>query len=168
VERDYHGEKVVFVGKVKDPASLSLDELTRILQRMRETPLEEIKEFRRLQKISNLPWPVRRVLWWLAMNIGRQRANFLGTFGISVYSSMGAESLHPLSPTTTLLNYDRIGADGSVNVRIVYDHRVMDGALINRVLSKLESQFAGAVLGELLEMANTRALPGPAIYKQAI
>lgn len=168
VERDYLGEKVVFVGKVKDPASLSLDELTQVLQRMRETPLEKIKEFRRLQMISDLPWPVRRVLWWAAMNIGRQRANFLGTFGISVYSSMGAESLHPLSPTTTLLNYDRIGVDGSVNVRIVYDHRIMDGALVSRILTRLESQLTGAILGEVLELANTPPLSGPAIYKQAI
>jgi hypothetical protein len=168
VERDYLGEKVVFIGKVKDPASLSLDQLTRILQGMRETPLEEIKDFRRLQMISDLPWPVRRVLWWLAMNLGRQRGNFLGTFGISVYSSTGAESLHPLSPTTTLLNYDRIGNDGTVNVRLVYDHRVMDGAMVSRVLSNLETQFAGAILKELLDLANTSPLSDPAIYKKAI
>jgi hypothetical protein len=168
VERDYQGEKVVFTGKVKDPASLPLEELSRILQSMRETPLEQIKDFRRLQKISDLPWPVRRALWWLAMNIGRQRANFLGTFGISVYSSMGAESLHPLSPTTTLVNYDRIGSDGTVNVRIVYDHRVMDGASVARVLTNLETQLAGPIQTELLDLANTLPISGPSVYNRAI
>ena len=69
---------------------------------------------------------------WLGLNIARQRANFFGTFQLSVYSALGAESLNPLTPLTTLLNYGPIGEDGSVNVRIHYDHRVMDGANVAR------------------------------------
>jgi hypothetical protein len=168
VEREYLGEKVVLIGKVKDPASVSLAKLTQILRSYLETPLEEIKDFQRIQSVSALPWPLRRALWWLAMNLGRQRGNFLGTFGISVYSSTGAESLHPLSPTTTLLNYDRIGDDGTVNVRLVYDHRVMDGASVSRVLTNLETQFAGAILTELLNLAGTLPETGPPLYKKAI
>ncbi len=48
----------------------------------------------------------------------------MGTFGVSVYSGLGARSLHPISPLTTTLNYGTIGKDGDVSVRIVYDHRV--------------------------------------------
>ena len=38
----------------------------------------------------------------------------------------------------TLLNYGPIGEDGSANVRIHYDHRVMDGANVARALERFE------------------------------
>ena len=48
------------------------------------------------------------------------------------YSNLGAESLHPLSPLTTTLTYGVVRPDGTVPVRVVYDHRVMDGGTIAR------------------------------------
>jgi hypothetical protein len=36
---------------------------------------------------------------WVGLKIGRQRGNFIGTFGVSVDSALDAESLHPLSRT---------------------------------------------------------------------
>jgi len=78
---------------------------------------------------------LRRLIWWSGLNIGRQRARYFGTFGLSVYSALNAESLHPLTPLTTLLNYGVIDRDGNVNVRIIYDHRVLDGADAARFMS---------------------------------
>ncbi len=93
---------------------------------------------------------MRRLLWWYGLNVGgHKRAKRLGTFGVSVYSGLGAESLHPLSPLTATLNYGVIGADGQVSVRIVYDHRVMDGATVARALGYLETVLNGAILEEL-------------------
>jgi pyruvate/2-oxoglutarate dehydrogenase complex dihydrolipoamide acyltransferase (E2) component len=63
----------------------------------------------------------------------------MGTFGLSVYSGLGAESLHPLSPLTTTLNYGVISARGAVTVRVTYDHRVMDGTTVARALARLET-----------------------------
>jgi len=34
---------------------------------------------------------------------GYRKATWLGTFAVSVYSSLGAESLHPLTPLTTMV-----------------------------------------------------------------
>ena len=86
---------------------------------------------------------------WLGLNLGRQRANFFGTFQLSVYSALGAESLNPLTPLTTLLNYGPIAEDGSVNVRIHYDHRVMDGANVARALEKFEKILNSVVAEEV-------------------
>ena len=79
-----------------------------------------------------------------------------GTFALSVYSSLGAESLHPLSPLTTTLTYGPIGRDGRADVRLVYDHRVLDGATVARALARLEAALTGPVLGELREAAPAR------------
>src|SRR5207302_6310815 len=105
----------------------------------KDEPLESIGFFRRALAISRLPRALRRFIWWVGLNSsGYKRARNLGTFGVSVYSGLGAEGLHPPSPLTTTLNYGVIGEDGAVDVRIIYDHRVMDGSTIARALAELE------------------------------
>jgi hypothetical protein len=148
-ERRTGAEVEVFAGRIKDPASRSLAELVEILRRFNEAPLAEIKEFRRVLVLGRLPWPLRRFLMWLGLNIGRRRANFFGTFALSVYSALGAESLRPLAPCTVVLNYGVIAPDGTVNVRLNYDHRVMDGATVARALQTFERILAQTIVSEL-------------------
>ena len=144
VERDFGGEKGVFIGKVKDPAARSLLELDAVLDHFRTAPIRDVKDFRRALFVASFPRPVRRLVWWAALNSGRQRGNYLGTFGVSVYSALGAESLHPISPCTTTLR-----PAGDLDVRLVYDHRVLDGATVARALERLERQLAEVLPGEL-------------------
>jgi hypothetical protein len=98
---------------------------------------------------GRLPWPLRRLLMWIGLNIGRQRANFFGTFALSVYSALGADSLRPLAPCTVVLNYGVIAPDGTVDVRFNYDHRVMDGAVVARALQSLERILTHTIVAEL-------------------
>jgi hypothetical protein len=78
-----------------------------------------------------------------------------------------AESLHPLMPVTTLLNYGIIDADGTVNVRIIYDHRVMNGATVARALNRLEEILTTIVLDELRDMAGSAKPGSPALVASA-
>ena len=52
-------------------------------------------------------------------------------------------------PVTTVLDYCVFADDGSVDVRIIYDHRVMDGATVARVLARLEDVLTGPILEEI-------------------
>ncbi|MDB5306336.1 MAG: hypothetical protein JWO38_538 [Gemmataceae bacterium] len=149
IEREYAGEQAVFGVKVKDPARLPVTEIGAQLREATTVPVESSKSFRRTLRIAGWPRPLRRLMWWVALNVGRQRANYFGTFGVSVYSALGAESLHPLSPLTCTLNYGPISADGGVDVRVVYDHRVMDGATVARALARLEEVLNGTIRDEL-------------------
>jgi len=155
VEREYGDEPVLFSTLIKDPAARSLSDIGRLLDHAMTAPIDSIKDFQRVMRISALPRPLRRLLWWLGLNIGRQRSNFFGTFAISVYSALNAESLHPLTPLTTVLNYGVIGDDGDVNVRIVYDHRVMDGATVARALARLEEILNTRIVEELKLLAKS-------------
>jgi hypothetical protein len=137
---------------IKDPAKQSLRDLGRTLQHASTAPINEIKDFRRSLRIARLPRPLRRLVWSIGLNFGRQRANYFGTFALSVYSALNAESLHPLTPLTTLLNYGVIGSDGSVNVRIIYDHRTLNGATVARALARLEDILNSVVADELRSM----------------
>ncbi|MBD9595303.1 hypothetical protein IB270_20850 [Ensifer sp. ENS05] len=152
-EREHEGERVVLLSTIKQPERRSLAELSALLQEARSRPVLEIREFRRALKIARLPAPLRRLLMWLSLNMGRQRGHRFGTFQLSVYSGLGAESLNPLTPLTTIFNYGPIGDDGSVTVRIHYDHRVMDGANVARALARFEEILNGEIADEVAELS---------------
>jgi len=160
VERDYDGEPAVFFGHISSPAKLSVYQVHAKIRELSEAPIESIKQYRKVLMHSKLPTWLRRFGMSLGLNISRTRAGLFGTFGVSVYSSLGAESLHPISPLTTTLTYGVIPASGEVDVRLVYDHRVLDGATVARVLAKLEEQLNGAVLAELRAVTEMARLAG--------
>ncbi|OWK43748.1 Pyruvate/2-oxoglutarate dehydrogenase complex, dihydrolipoamide acyltransferase (E2) component [Fimbriiglobus ruber] len=149
VEREYEGEPAVFFGRVWNPAKLPLAEVHSRIREFAEDPIEDISSFRKLLSFARLPRPLRRLGMWLGLNISRTRPGQFGTFGLTAYSSLGATSLHPLSPLSVTLTYGVVGADGAVDVRIIYDHRVMDGATVARALARLEDELTGPILYEL-------------------
>ncbi len=158
IEREYEGENAVFWGHLRRPEQQSLRELHTQLRRFKEEPLRSFGLIRRMLLVGRFPRPLRRLAWWLGLNFsGRKRAAYMGTFGISSYSGLGAESLHPISPLTTTMNYGTIDAEGGVTVRIVYDHRVLDGAVVARVLVCLEDVLNQEIVAELEQEANLRA-----------
>ena len=152
-ERDWNGEMVILTTLMRSPETLPIRDLSERMKKTKDLPIESNRDFRRMFALARLPMPLRRLAWWLGLNIGRQRGNYFGTFGITVYSGLGAESLHPLSPLTATMNYGVIAKDGSVNVRIMYDHRVLDGSMVARTLGKMEEKLHGEVLAELKAMA---------------
>jgi hypothetical protein len=151
IERDYNGEPGILPVYIKDPTRESLHHIAEQIEHASHAPVEQLKRFRRLIWLARLPTPVRRVAWWIGLNWGRQRGNYFGTFAVSVYSALGAESLHPLGPVTTLLNYGVISNSGEVDVRVIYDHRVMNGTTIARALERLEEILNSAMVEELNE-----------------
>jgi hypothetical protein len=158
-EREYDGEQAVLLSLIKCPERLSIPQLEASIHAARSLPIMEVREFRRALRMARAPAPLRWLLMWLGLNIARQRAKFFGTFQLSVYSGLGAESLNPLTPLTTLLNYGPIGKDGSVSVRIHYDHRVMDGANVARALERFEKILNGTVATEVVLLAQSVATP---------
>jgi hypothetical protein len=160
IERQLDGEDAVFFELIHDPELRSIPELDRHLRALKEQPIEQVPAFRRLLLFSRVPRPLRRLLWWLGLNFFmRKRAQLYGTGGLSVYSSLGAASLHPISLLPTTLNYGVIDAEGNVDVRLTYDHRVLDGATVARALAELEQVLHTAILTELRALAGT-ALEG--------
>jgi hypothetical protein len=149
IERQWQGENAVFFGHVRSPETQTLAGLDQHLRAFKEEPIEKFGMFRRALQIAKYPRPLRRFVWWYALNVnGKKRGKRLGTFGLSVYSGLGSESLHPISPLTTTLNYGVI-EDGWVTVRVVYDHRVMDGGTVARAQARLEEMLNGEIVHEL-------------------
>jgi hypothetical protein len=163
IERWLGGEEVICYAQFPCPEGQSIADLDAALRRHKTAPLEDISSFRTQLAISRLPRPLRRLVWWLGLNlIGRTRAYFYGTFGVTAVSSLGAELLTILSPLSTTLTYGVFAPDGSVAVRLVFDHRVMDGANAARALAELEQVLTGEILTELEPVILRRpSWPGP-------
>jgi hypothetical protein len=149
IERDHDGEAALLLARIKQPESKGLAELDQTVRQLKDAPARDVRDFRRALLVARLPLPVRRVLWWLGLNIGRQRAGYYGTFAISVLGSQGVEIVHAVSLWTLLLSYGPIAADGDVEVVISFDHRVMDGGAIARMLARLEATLNGAIAAEI-------------------
>lgn len=162
IEREHGGETGLLFYRIRRPDTLPLAEISRMIRSAATLPLDRVSSFRRAIWVSRLPLPLRRILWWLTLNIGRLRGNYFGTFGVSVYSNLGAESLHPISPLTTVINYGEIAPNGSVAVRAIYDHRVMDGTTIARALRRLEETLTTAIADELRASAPPQGVRAPA------
>ena len=112
LEREYQGEEGIFVGLFRAPEEQTLAELQAHLDWYKDTPLEEIGFYRQALRVSRAPWPVRRFLWWSTLEAsGFKRAKRFGTFGLSSYGALQAESLHPISPLTTTMTYGPIDRD---------------------------------------------------------
>lgn len=161
-EREHDGEEGIFVGLFRAAENPTLGDLQAAVNWYKNSPPAEIGIYRQALRISRLPRPLRRFLWWSTLNIsGFKRAKRFGTFGLTTYGALGAESLHPISPLTTTLTYGPIDpVTGQVVVKLVYDHRVLDGAFIARRLEDLEHALRGPVLDELrVGSAETRLAP---------
>ena len=150
IERSYQGEPGVFVGLFRAPERQTIDQLQDALTWYKNQPLENVGIYRRALRVSRAPTPVRRLLWWSTLNIsGYKRAKRFGTFGLTSYGALGAESLHPISPLTTTLTFGPISESGDVVVKLIYDHRVLDGAYIARRLRDIETALTVDILNEL-------------------
>ncbi len=150
VERTYDSEAAVFFGQLRKVESYSLKGIDQLLRGFKEDPIDSIGLYRRALGFTRLPRLVRRFAWWVSLNwSGAKRASRMGTFGLSVYASLGAASLHPLSPLSYVLNYGVMDDAGRIDVRLVYDHRVADGAVIARALATMEDLLNGPILEEL-------------------
>lgn len=157
IERQYQGQPGVFFGQITTPENRSLDSIDRTVRKLKEVPVEEIPSFRSAMRLNRVPAPLRRWIWWLGLNTdGLARAQHFGTFGISVVAAYGAASLTLLSPLTTTINYGVFREDGTIDVRLMYDHRVMDGAFVARRIVELEDILRKEIAAELREIAKHR------------
>jgi hypothetical protein len=157
IGRRFGDEDAVLFGHLRAPEQRSLADLDARLGWLKAAPLHEVSEFRQLIRLSRLWRPLRRLAWWYGLNTsGPRRVKRFGTFGLSVISGLGVETMHLIAPATTVLSYGPIAADGSADVLFTFDHRVYDGVTVARALARMEELLHGPLLAELNGLAQRR------------
>jgi hypothetical protein len=151
IEREHDDENVVFFVQVRRPEQRSLESLNRLIQTCKERPVESVKFFRRALRMSKVPWPFRRLSWWVSLNLfGKLRCHNYGTFSITSVSSAGGGVFAMPTLLTASLHYGLFDKNGMLPMRITFDHRVLDGGFVARAMVELEQVLLTDILHELL------------------
>ena len=154
VERDWHGEPAVLILPLRQPEHLPLSEIDRRLKKAKSDPLRDIPAFRRTLRIARYPLPLRRLLFWLGLRVVPPwRERHFGTIAVSSVITAGAEITSALTPLTGYLTFSTVEADGSVTLRLMFDHRVLDAAQAARYLVAFEQSLRREILQELQSIA---------------
>lgn len=149
VARIEDGQDCVLLQKVPTPDTLLLAEIDAQIRHAKEAPVGEVPAFRKILQVTRLPLPLRRLMWLIGLNFGRQHANWFGSFGVTSVAAFGTGKLYALSPGPYILSYGVTKQDQTIDVVIRWDHRVTDGALIAKTLTRLEQVLNTEIAAEL-------------------
>jgi pyruvate/2-oxoglutarate dehydrogenase complex dihydrolipoamide acyltransferase (E2) component len=154
LDRVRNGQRIVASVPLRDvdarsPADIQLDVI-----RFRDTPLDELPEFRGLLLMHRLPawlgWP----LFAAAVRDPRRRQKVLGTFAVSSLGHRAVNGFHAVGGTALTFNVGQIrevpvarrAGDGPAVVAVApvmrlnmaFDHRVLDGAAAAEILTAVK------------------------------
>jgi hypothetical protein len=149
VEREIAGETGLLLARFRHPADTPIAVLHVGIRTAKTGKLSANRAFLRALRLARLPLPLRRLLLWIGLNIGRQVPNFFGSFAISVLGGQGATIRDTIAVWPGFLSYGPIAADGTVDVVLSVDHRVIDGGPAARAIRIIGETLNGAVLDEL-------------------
>jgi hypothetical protein len=149
IARVEDGEDCVLPQKVPTADQLPLAEIDAMIRHAKDAPIADVPAFRKILLATRLPLPLRRLIWLIGLNIGRQRANYFGSFGVTSVAAYGAGELHAISPGPFILSYGAVAADQTIDVVIRWDHRITDAALIAKALTRLEQVLNTEIAAEL-------------------
>lgn len=156
IERQWKGRDHLFYARFPSPEFYSLAELQQQLEDYWTLPVEQIRQYRHQLALATAPFPLRRLGSWLLMHLSPKfRVQNLGTYGMSIISAGASRGLGLVGPQTSLVGYANLHRNGDARVVYSFDHRVMDGKLMARVLSEMEAELQGPLTEELRELAAT-------------
>jgi hypothetical protein len=149
IARVEDGQDCVLPQKVTAPDEMPLTEVDAQIRHAKDAPIDQVPAFRKILLTTRLPLPLRRLIWLIGLNFGRQRANYFGSFGVTSVAPYGAGELHALSPGPFILSYGVVGQDLTIDVVIRWDHRIADAALVAKALTRLEQVLNTEIAAEL-------------------
>ncbi len=155
IGREEQGENILLFARFESPEKYPLSHLQQRLVYFRDTPINEVRQFRHQLRFAGCPWPLRKLGWWIMSNLWvSKRASYMGTFGMSLsgFGNISFASNH-LGPNTTILGVDVVARGGQSRVLLTFDHRVLDGKPVMDIIKDLERNLNGPVLAEMRQIA---------------
>ncbi|MGF1578717.1 MAG: 2-oxo acid dehydrogenase subunit E2 [Gemmataceae bacterium] len=164
IERRIGNEDFVLFGHFQEPETHGLAQFNESIRGWKTDPLETIQNYQLARLSRYFPPFLRRFVWNILLNwVGTTRVNTFGTFCLTSTASAGAGMLQILSILTSTLHYGMFQPDGTIEMRLTFDHRVYDGAFAARVLGEMENTLLTDTLREVEGLASSSThddLPG--------
>ncbi|MCE9533314.1 MAG: 2-oxo acid dehydrogenase subunit E2 [Planctomycetes bacterium] len=158
VERDWEGVPTTLLAKLRAPEKMPLTQIASHLQTFQKGHVLLTSSFRQWLRIGRLPWLLRRLIFWHTLHFsGETRAKRFGTCSVSSVGQFGAEQYLPRTPLTSYFTFGPIDAAGDVEIKIIYDHRVMDDGHVARALVSVEEILNNQIRDELQSLQRQAA-----------
>jgi hypothetical protein len=162
IERTWAGVPALFFEQFAGPDQVPLADLDKALHRLRQVPVESVGSFRRLIRFARPPVLVRRLLWSVGLYwSGPLRAKYVGTCAINPFPTGGIVTQSAM-PASFRLYYGLVEPNGDAQIQIFYDHRIMDGVELYRILRDLEATLNRDIAAELSEQPTNSESPSAA------
>lgn len=150
IEREWEGKAAVFFDRIHQVEERPLREIDARLRAMKGAKIESLGGFRLMLRISRYPLPLRRLLWSMALKgSGRLRARYFGLFSINSIASRHSQTTQTLTLQASSWYYEPAKPDGSMSLQVFFDHRVIDGAAVRRMVSDVEKTLNSVIVAEL-------------------
>ncbi len=152
IERTWRDVSALFFEQFPAPEKRSLPELDDALRKLKLAPVEDVGSFRRLIRISRLPVILRRLIWSFGLNwSGPLRAKYMGICALNPFPAGGSVTQSAM-PAAFMLYYGLIEPNGDAQIQTFYDHRIMDGVELYRIVRDLEATMNRDIVAELKGM----------------
>lgn len=155
LDKSVASERVVVAGFISNSDQLSLEDIQEKINYYKESTLEESEAFHSLRKTFSLPFTLFKWLYNFMLNNLKRRDKF-GTFTITSLGHRPIKAFFPISGTTLafgvgaikdtpVVQDDKIQACPLLELCMVFDHRLLDGAMAADILfaikNKLENDY---------------------------
>ncbi len=149
IERTWRGASALFFQQFNAPEKASLRELDASMRRLRQVAVEEVGSFRRMIRLSRPPVLIRRLIWSIGLNwSGPLRAKYFGISAINPFP-IGGRIVQTTMPVSFMLYFGLIEPNGDAQIQVFYDHRIMDGVELYKILRDLEVTMNRDIAAEL-------------------
>ena len=149
VERMWRGVSALFFEQFPAPDKRPLTDLDADLRRLRQVPVESVGSFRRVIRFARPPVLVRRFFWSLALHwSGPMRAKYIGLCGLNSFPT-GGNITQSAMPAAFTLYFGLVEPNGDAHIQVFYDHRIMDGVEVYRIVRDIEATLNGDIAAEL-------------------
>ena len=150
ITRGVDGESRLYFARFHRPEERSLVQLQEQYEEFRRAPIDQLRQFKRQDLLSSMPWFVRKAVWFLLTHFWpSKRAANIGTYGLSLSGFRGNLGTFHLGPNTTTLGYELFPRKGRNRVILTFDHRILDGKPVSDILTDLQRAFANEIAQEL-------------------
>ncbi|NBR06968.1 MAG: hypothetical protein EBT92_14560 [Planctomycetes bacterium] len=157
INRIIENKEAVIFGMIQKPEEKPLTEITDSLHYFKDSSIDSVSLLKRMRRTSKFPWPIRAIIWNYGLYLsGYCKAKNFGTFSVSSVSQLNSNTIQLLTPLTSALNYGPISNNGDCIIRLTFDHRVMDGLTVAKILSYIEQTINSSIREEVENQDNSK------------
>ena len=169
MSREYQGEERLLFARFNRPAKKSLLELQERYDKLRKEPVEKIKQFRHQIQFAKCPSILRRMAWWMMLNVlPQKRMSHFGTFGMTLSGYKDSYATRLLGPNTTILGVDVLPKKGIARFMLTFDHQILDGVPVVKVIDELYKTLNTQIAQELRSLLVSKVGIEPSAKKREL